>query len=79
MQRLSADDTYILLSRQRRLLESIDHWLSAKICFIAVGLLEKAKRIFQYRVFRLITIAVQSKGKRRIVAHMEATVRHAKC
>ena len=79
MQRLSADGTYILSSRQRRLLESIDHWPSTKICFIAVRLLEKAERISQCRVFRLITIAVQRKGKRRIVAHMKATVRHPKC
>ena len=42
-----------------------------RIFFVVVGLLEKVKIMSQYRVFRSITIAVQKKEKRRIVACLE--------
>jgi len=57
VQRLLADGTYILLSKRRRLFGSVDYQPSAKICLIAIGLLGRAKRISQYRVFRSITVA----------------------
>ena len=34
MQRLPVNSIYILLSRKKRLFESIDYWPSAEICFI---------------------------------------------
>ena len=41
--------------------------------FVAIGSLERAKRISWYRVSRLITVAAQRKEKKRIVACMEVT------
>ena len=40
--------------------------------FVAIESLERAKRTSQYRVFRLMTIAIQKKRKGRTVAQMEA-------
>jgi len=50
----------------------VDYWPSAMMCFVAIGLLERAKRMSQYRVSGSTTIAVQREGKRRTVAHTEA-------
>ena len=42
------------------------------MCFIAIWLLEKAKKMSQYGVFRSTIIAVQREEKSRIVAYIEA-------
>ena len=73
MWRLPADSIYILLSRRRRLFGSIDYWPSVKIYFVAIGSLGRAKRMSQSRMSRSTIIAAQREGKRRTVAHMEAT------
>jgi len=54
-------------------LGSIDYQPSTEICFVAIELLERAERISQCRVSRSTTVAVQKKGKRRIVAYIETT------
>jgi len=41
--------------------------------FIAIGLLGRAKRMSQYRVFRSTTVIVWREEKRRTVAYIEAT------
>ena len=73
MWRLPADGTWILLSRRRRLFGFIDHWPSVEICFVAIGLLERAKRMSQCRVSKSMIVAIQREGKRRRVACMKAT------
>ena len=40
--------------------------------FIAIGSLERAKRMSQYKMSRLMIIVIQREGKRRKVAHIEA-------
>ena len=52
---------------------SIDYQPSTEMCFVAIGLLERAERISQCRVSRSTTVAMQKEGKRRIVACMETT------
>ena len=52
------DSTYILLSRRRKPFGFIDHWLSMEIYFVEIGSLERAERMSQYRVFRLITVTI---------------------
>jgi len=42
------------------------------MCFVVIRPLERAKRMSQYKMFRSTTVAIQRKGKRRIVAYMEA-------
>ena len=42
------------------------------MCFVAIELLERAKRMFQYKVSRSTTVAVQREGKKRTVACIEA-------
>jgi len=58
--------------RRRRLFGSVDHRPSAEICFVTIGSLERAERMFQYKVSRLMTVFAQRKEKRRIVACIEA-------
>jgi len=53
-------------------LESIDHQPSTEMCFVAIGSLKRAKRMSQYRLSRLATVAVQREGKRRTVACIKA-------
>ena len=72
MWRLPVDNTYILLSRRRRLFGSIDHWLSAEMCFVTIGSLERTERMSWCRMSRSTTIAVQREGKKRTVACTEA-------
>ena len=57
----------------RRLFRSIDHWPSVEMCFIVIGLLGRAKRMSQYRVFRSIIVAAQREEKRSTVTYIEAT------
>ena len=73
MWRLPVNNMYILLSRQRRLLGSINYWSFMEMCFVAIELLERAKRVSQCRMSRSMTITVQREGKRRTVACIEAT------
>jgi len=58
------------LSRKRRLFWSIDQQPSAEMCFVAIGSLGRAKRMFWYRVFRSTTVAAWKEGK--TVAYREA-------
>jgi len=60
------------LLRRRRPLGSVDHWPSAKVCFVAIELPGRAERMFQCRVSRSTTIATWKERKRRTIAHMEA-------
>ena len=46
--------------------------VGAEVCFVAIGSLERAKRIFWWRVSRSMTIAMWREGKRRTVVHMKA-------
>ena len=41
--------------------------------FVAIGSLERAERMSQYRMSRSITVAVQREEKRRTVTCIEAT------
>ena len=52
--------------------EGVDHWPSAKMCFVAIGSLGRAERMSWCRVSRSTTVAAWREGKRRTVAHMEA-------
>jgi len=70
MQRLPVGDT--LLSRRSRPFRSIDHWISAEVCFVAIGSLGRAKKMSQCRVFRSTTVAIRREGKRKTIAYMEA-------
>jgi len=36
MQKLPVNSIYILLSKRRRLFGSVDYWLSAEMCFVAI-------------------------------------------
>jgi len=62
------------LSRRSRLFRSIDHWPSAKVCFVAIGSLGRAERMSQYRVSRSMTVAMQKEEKKRTIACMEEVV-----
>jgi len=50
MQRSPVDGTYIFLSKKIRLFGSIDYWPSTEMYFVAIGLLERAKRMSWCRV-----------------------------
>jgi len=56
--RLLVDSTYILLSRQKKLLEFVDYWPFVKMCFVAIGLLERAKRMSWCKFSRSTTVVV---------------------
>ena len=41
------------------------------MCFVTIGSLERVKKMSQYRISRLTTVAVQREEKRRTVAYIE--------
>ena len=58
--------------RRRRLFGFIDHQPSVEMYFITIGSLERAKRMSQYKMSRLMIVVTQREGKRRKVAYIEA-------
>ena len=51
---------------------SIDHQPSAKMCFVAIRSLGRAKRMSQCRMFKFMAIAMQRERNRRTIACIKA-------
>jgi len=51
---------------------SVDYQSSVEMCLVAIGSLERAKRMSWCRVSKSMTIAIWRERKSRIVAHIEA-------